>query len=169
MGFLLELCDPIGGAEGEAVVEGFFEAVLLLTAGLAEEFAVTVRAIGELMAPIVHHEDEEWVGLAGEVGVGGREGEVGGVGDQAGGFGVQVDVAHGVEVVSGVEDAGMEAGLKEVAGAAGEFIEVLSPPGVDAEEEAADGEFVGGGDEEEMDVVVHDAIAVDFDAFLFGD
>ena len=169
VGFLFELCDPVVGAEGEAVLEGFFEALLLFAAGFVEEFAVAAGAIGELVSPGVHHEDEEGVGLAGEVGMGGGEWEIGGVGDEAGGFGVEVDVAHGIEVVGGVEDAGMEAGLEEVAGASGDLVEVLGPPGMDAEEEAADGEFVASGDEEEVDVVIHDAIAVDFDALLFGD
>ena len=82
--------------------------------------------------------------------------------------GVGFDVAEGGPVVGFVEDAGVEAALEEVAGAVVLGVEVHGPPGVDAEEEASEG-FGGEGDEEKMYVVVKDAIAVDFDAFLFGD
>ena len=82
--------------------------------------------------------------------------------------GVGLDVAEGGPVVGFVEDAGVEAALKEVAGAVGFGVEVHGPPSVDAEEEAGEG-FVGKGDEEEVYVVIQNAITVDLDLLLGGD
>jgi len=82
--------------------------------------------------------------------------------------GVGFDVAEGGPVVGFVEDAGVESALEEVAGAVGFGVEVHGPPGVDAEEEAGEG-FVGEGDEEEVYVVIQNAITVDLDLLFGGD
>lgn len=81
MRFLFKLCNPVVGTNREAVAESLFDAVLLFAPRFLEEFAVAVWIVGELVSPVVHHEDEEWVDVGREVGAGGGEFEGGGVGD----------------------------------------------------------------------------------------
>ena len=107
------------------------------------------------------------VGNAGEMGAGGAELEFFRAANELGAARIQFDVAESAPIVVFAEGRGVVASLEKVAAAAVPAIEGDGPPGVSAAEQPFEAGACGGG-EDPVDVVVHEAVAVNPDLLLLG-
>jgi hypothetical protein len=162
----LDAGKPFGTAKRFAARDGTADQTIFLRFGFGEEFAVFGGSPVAMLNDF-RRQPDAGVGFAAEMGSGTGEDPVFRVLDQMGAAGVEFDVAQRGPEVLFVDGRGVVAGFEQMAGASGGLVEVAGPPGVEAQKELGEGSFAGG-DQQEVDVVGHEAVSVKEHAFFPG-